>query len=390
MTAEPAPELALLLMASSPNALASSSAPVLEHLARQPIRWDLLYQLAAKHRVIPVLYQTLRPLSVVPIAMLASLQQECRAIAVDNLLKLREYQQVADLLTQHGIDHIAFKGIYLARSAYPSSSLRSIGDLDLLVDRLKLHEAIQLLQDFGYTLGRQYQHYQRYPEPLLLADLHEVSLYKPASAGSWFDIDLHWEVNCLFKELSSLQLDDVRLPADRVLENQVVLLVVHHGLINLWQRLGYVNDLYFLLQSGAVDWHWLLDRLATYQVKAIFLVGLHWCQQRGGLRLPAFVEWQLDQEAVAQLAQVYERTWGQVELLPADSMGLNQVRLMASTQARWQERLNLYRAYAQSFVFRSKLIMFNQRPYYIARRWGPLTALGRGVRFLYRRLVPGH
>ena len=81
-----------------------------------------------------------------------------------------------------------------------------MGDMDILVAEDDLYKAIAVLEPGGYRIGDTYRPYQQQAKHIMLADLHEISLFKPFFSTSRFDIDLHWRVDCLLSEIGSLQL----------------------------------------------------------------------------------------------------------------------------------------------------------------------------------------
>ncbi len=198
------------------------------------LNWDRLLKLANYHRITPLLYRALQAVRFVPDSFLSTLRQECLLVTTDNLIKLREYHRVAAILDGQKIDHVAFKGIYLAEHSYPERGLRPIGDMDILVDGKDLYKTIDVLVPDGYQVGDKYKPYLKHSEGVIWEDLHEVSLLKPYFSTSRFDIDLHWRVDCLLKEIGTFELSDFRSAPGFTIENQIILLILHHGVTNSW------------------------------------------------------------------------------------------------------------------------------------------------------------
>ena len=83
----------------------------------------------------------------------AELEQLFRArrhTAARNLRLRYELGRVIEALSQTGIPALALKGIVLAYTVYPDSSLRPMLDLDLLVPPGKTEEALEVLQKLGF------------------------------------------------------------------------------------------------------------------------------------------------------------------------------------------------------------------------------------------------
>lgn len=330
--------------------------------------WERLAQLSNHHRLSPFLYRALREIPDIPDAILSSLHQECQAIATDNLLKLHEYKQVATLLAEHKIDQISFKGIYLAQHSYPQSSLRSIGDFDILVGQTDLYKTVGILATAGYQVGERYSPYLRYDKSVMLNELNEISLFKPFYGSGRFDIDLHWKVDCLLKEIGSLQLHDV-LSSTHPVESQVLLLTLHHGLTNSWERIGYINDLYFLLSSTDIDWSWLLVKLKTYKVEFVFFIGLQWCEELWSFPVPAMIQKLISKNQLSLLAKGYEIKWERNSL---NLLG-PKISFFVKTQTLFIDKLTIYIAYIRSFISRSSLIKIKNYQFFIRKKWGFTT-----------------
>jgi len=374
------PELTLLLMACTGELSTEKTAQLTLFLQQHPTNWDRLIELADQHRLTPFLYRTLREIPTIPNSFLLALRQECQAIATDSLLKLHEYKRVAALLAEHNIEHIPFKGIYLAEHSYPESNLRPIGDMDILVGEKDLYKAARVLAPDGYQVGEKYQPYLRQAERVMLDELHEISLFKPFYTTSRFDIDLHWRVDFLLREIGSLQLHDVFHPTDHRVENQVVLLVLHHGITSMWERIGYINDLYFLLSSADVDWPWLLKKLKRHKLEIFFCVGLHWCQQLWEFPVPPSVQTLMPTYRLRLLAYGYEKKWDKHSLKSFRSLVLN----FANAQTLLTDKLAIYVAYSRSFIFRSSVIKVKHHQFYIPKEWGFATVLIRALLALRR------
>lgn len=380
MKADCSPELTLLLMACTGDISTARKSQLIHFLAQHQLDWKRLHALANRHRLTPFLYRTLREMPAIPDSYLSDLRQECQAIATDSLLKLHEYKRVAALLAEHNIEHISFKGIYLAQHSYPESNLRPIGDMDILIGEKDLYKAVRILAPDGYQVGEKYQPYLRQAERVMLDELHEISLLKPFYATSRFDIDLHWRVDFLLREIDSFQLHDVLYPADHRVENQVILLVLHHGINNLWERIGYINDLYFLLSNAAIDWPWLLEKLKRYKLEIIFFVGLHWCQQFWKFPVPSPVQALMPAHQLRLLAEGYERKWDNQSLYLLRNMVFD----FANAQTLLTNKLAIYMAYGRGFIFRSSLIKVKHHQLYIPKEWGFTTVLIRALLALQR------
>lgn len=114
---------------------------------------------------------------------MAKLQADCRKTVTDNLLKLHEYHQLEEFFNENRLEYRTLKGIYLAQlvlhPAYPDSSLRISGDIDVLICEADVSQTIELLQERQYRLNQKHSLYFRRGKHIMFTELCEVSLFKP-------------------------------------------------------------------------------------------------------------------------------------------------------------------------------------------------------------------
>ena len=379
-------ELTVLLMACTNKLTTEAQEQLIQFLEEHTLDWDRLYTLAIRHRITPFLYRALYQLPTVPPKLVADLQNDCRAIATNNLLKLHHYRQVDQLLTNNSIRHIPLKGIFLAATYYPDSGLRSIGDLDLLVRPEDALAAIQLLKSEGYQPNQKHTRYHQHDEQSMLTDLQEISLFKPFFNNSHFDIDLHWGVVFLNKDYKIFDLNEIEAQATLATEWQIVLLVTHHGGTNVWQLIYFINDLYFLLKDKAINWSWLLEELRQYGLEPILFAGLHWCRQIWQLPLPEEIEKAVTANQVQQLADAYEKNWEGVETIAFSKLIMEQALFFAKAQRQPGKPLKMGLTFFSSRVFRASTFRVGNRLLYIPKELGFITVFARALRSLYHFL----
>lgn len=378
------PEIILLLMACTHELTVDAKKKLAEFLAQHSLNWDRLYALANRHRIVPFVYRALQQLPDIPQKLLDDLQNESRAIATNNLIKLHHYRQFDQLLTENRLTHLPLKGIHLAASCYPDSGLRSIGDLDILVRKEDALATIHLLKSEGYQPNQKHDRYQQYDERSMLTDLQEISLFKPFFNNSHFDIDLHWGLVCLNKDYKIFDLNEIQAQPAYATEWHVILLVTHHGGTNIWQLIYFVNDLYFLLKGKSIDWTWLMQELRRYGLETIFLAGLHWCQQIWQLALPPVVQPLIRMEKVQLMVAAYEKNWEAAETIAFSKLVMDQLTFFAKAQTQPSRQVKIGLTFFSSRIFRAATFKVGDRLFYIPKELGLLTVFVRAVRSLYR------
>lgn len=144
---------------------------------------------AKRHRVVPLVHRVLRTHA--PDALEAELRAELRDEA-RRLLFVAEgaFQRLKSLsasLSRAGIPHAAYKGPALALQAYGDVGARTFGDLDVLVPRARLDEAVAWAKREGYTLPE----WDGPDRAWTLEHMHHLSAYRRSTFGD-AHLELHW------------------------------------------------------------------------------------------------------------------------------------------------------------------------------------------------------
>ena len=150
--------------------------------------WSALVERAQGNGVAPLLYRRLREIPHIPPTALDPLRQAYYQNAAANTLRYRELEQVLSALEAAGIPTLVLKGPALALTIYPDPALRVIGDLDLLVRREQVEQAMAALRRLGYeTPDRGLP----YPIAYLTRFGRHFQLQRHERAGT-FELEVHW------------------------------------------------------------------------------------------------------------------------------------------------------------------------------------------------------
>ena len=142
------------------DCLALDAARAHRRLIGPPVAWQSLLHLANQELVAPALYSRL-----VRLRRLASMPaEECRYLALlhrlngeRNAALRRQAVQLIAALNRFDIQPVLLKGAAaLFADAYGDPAARMIGDLDVLVPRLRLRASLAALADLGYRLADRY------------------------------------------------------------------------------------------------------------------------------------------------------------------------------------------------------------------------------------------
>ena len=114
------------------------------------VDWSAVLAEAQRHKVTALLYPAIRSMDGVPEAIFNKVCGTAIAVATASEAMLKEQRSILDLLEAHQIPCAVLKGTSVAY-LYPHPELRTIGDIDILVDEEKLDEACKALQADGFA-----------------------------------------------------------------------------------------------------------------------------------------------------------------------------------------------------------------------------------------------
>lgn len=148
--------------------------------------WREVTAAAAYHNVRPLLYHMMaRPdrRTAVPEAIFLELSAACRAIALRNLQWLGELAETVRMLDAASVPVVVLKGAHLCTEVYRNPALREMQDIDILVPKSSLDEAVTLIRDRGYASRS------------TSAGLAEQSKHAPRlEANGRAPIEVHWSL----------------------------------------------------------------------------------------------------------------------------------------------------------------------------------------------------
>ena len=114
------------------------------------VDWMSVLAEAGRHKVTALLYPTIRELDGVPENAFNKACGMAIAVAQASEAMLKWQREILDLLEMHQIPCAVLKGTSVAY-LYPHPELRTIGDIDVLVDERKRDEACSILKEQGFV-----------------------------------------------------------------------------------------------------------------------------------------------------------------------------------------------------------------------------------------------
>jgi hypothetical protein len=265
-----------------------SAAQRIAVLVEEGVDWNQLLQRARLHRVMPLVHTSLSAVAngAIPPSAAEELQASFRASARNGLALSGHLLQLVRFFEQEGIPVLPFKGPLLAKALYGDLSLRSFGDLDVLIDQRDIGRAREALINRGYVAGwanSDWEFHFDAPSGGHTIDLHHrIAPSHFPSPGSFQEL---WErrqpVPILNTAVCTLA------PEDLLLSLSVELV---RDCQERKPRLVQICDVAALLTtSPALDWEGTLAHASAIGCRRILLLDLLLARTLLGVELPGEV-----------------------------------------------------------------------------------------------------
>ena len=241
------------------------------------IDWSRLVLLAEEHGVLGQLAACLNHSN--PVALPAEIKQILfERQRTQNFLTLRLTAELFSLLELFGAQEIptlVIKGPVLATRAYEDPSIRSYGDLDMLVRQRDIRRATELMIASGY---------QAAVSPSAIDAGKVPGQYLFSKQDSSLLVELHNDrtlryfprplpIEDFFARQIRVRVDAQEVPAPCV-EDEFVLICVH-GAKHLWERLSWIADVAGLVsQQTNIDWERAASSARAVEAEPLLHAGL--------------------------------------------------------------------------------------------------------------------
>jgi hypothetical protein len=233
----------------------------------QDVDWKLFLEFAMHHRLYPLLYGKLKKIktNLIPPYVEQILGNEYKRNTFEMLHLSGEMERVNKIFNENQIRMLVLKGPVLAKDFYGDLSLRTCGDLDILVSINELEKVDRILQKEGYL-----------KDDFINKALddwkwrnHHIKYNHPKKRTN---IEIHWRLNpfpgtgpsfeklWLRKRQSSL----TSYPIYYLGREDLFLFLVSHGARHGWFRLRWLVDIN-QLTTQRMDWEFVYKQLRKYQ-----------------------------------------------------------------------------------------------------------------------------
>jgi hypothetical protein len=297
----------------------AGNADRIEALLQRSIDWEYLFEMAAEHRILPLMYWHLSSASpeAVPENFLSRIRPYFQTNKLRALLLAKELLNLHESFERRGIPVIPYKGPVLAASVYGDLGLRMSGDLDILIRVQDVPKAKEMLVLRGYKPTPWKTDTQLTPNQEA-AFLRFEREYPFQHYDSGIGVELQWGVTdkhfpfSLDMELAKERLQRVSLGGGTLpsFAPDVMLLVLCvHSSVHLWERLQWICDVAETIRvCQKMDWNCVMERAAALGSERMLLLGLHLAHELLGADIPENASRRIKTDpAVGELAaDVYE------------------------------------------------------------------------------------
>jgi hypothetical protein len=220
------------------------------------IDWKLFFELIMHHRVYPTIATKIKKIGpdLIPLNVIQTITSSYKKNTFKMLHLSGEMEQLSKIFEESKIHLIFLKGPILAKELYGDVSLRTCGDLDVLIPIKDLEAADQLLVNMGYVKDDYIQtvlndwkwrhHHVTYKHPLknIKIEIHWRLHPGPGIEPKFTDL---WGR----KRVSSLTNHPVYILG----REDLFLFLVVHGARHGWSRLRWLVDIQQMLNQG-INW----------------------------------------------------------------------------------------------------------------------------------------
>ena len=244
------------------------------------LNWPEVVAIAARHRLSPVVYESVAGTAqdLISPAQLSVLREAAASSAAAGMALLRELLRLHRLFDAAQILAIPYKGPLLAWVAYGSFTRREYSDLDFIVQQKYIPKTVAVLKSAGYR--PQFDSREAHAGPDGIAPGQYSFLSHPQNILAEFHTERtlrYFPGQIDFQDLTSrlmtVEIGGQCLPTFSI-EDTLVMLCVH-GAKHFWERLGWVLDIAKLITVQEVDWTFLSRIAAKMESTRVLLLGLY-------------------------------------------------------------------------------------------------------------------
>jgi hypothetical protein len=284
-------------------------------LLQTDLDWERLVEFAAFHGMRPLLSRLLKTIdsTVIPQDVMESLTTFAKLNVQRNLRATGYLMEIMATLERHGISAIPYKGPALASLIYGDVGVREFSDLDILVDRIEVFKAKEVMTRLGYVPEIELEVWQE----RIFLETGNVLLFSHRETQNL--VELHWQLSPGYLAPATdtrglrRRLVEVYPGGQRMKtlspEDYLVYLCVH-GAKHLWERLGWLADIAVLISNQPrLDWDFVVKEAARQQSERMLFLGLQLAGELLRVELPLDIEERIAGDPKVKTLSIESKKW---------------------------------------------------------------------------------
>ncbi|MFO7926260.1 MAG: nucleotidyltransferase domain-containing protein [Halobacteriota archaeon] len=325
MVTDTPPEFELLVRCVRPDGAVAADDRLDAVLARDP-DWDRVLELSRRHGVTPLLNRGVQKHEAsgtaldVPEHVRSGLTDRTRSTAMQNIRFASELRELLEAFEERGVRALPFKGPALEAFAYGDVGMRAYGDLDVLVPREDVTEAVDVLETRGY----EWEDVPRLDDsPILGGPFTKplVAEYELQRDGT--TVEVRWrigdadqpfapDVETLWERRETVAVAGYDVPV--LAPEDRLRMLAFHGTKHKWHLLKWACDFVAAVVATDMDWPDLLDEARQHGDGRRLLIGVSLIDRLFDVSVPDAVRTRLEADpraerlAAAAIEELYTET----------------------------------------------------------------------------------
>lgn len=251
--------------------------------------WQAVAELSHWHQVTCMLYDHLTTAGNSNISqnILEELKEQSTSQAVYNMIFLKKSIELNAALSAQNVNAFLMKGALWAWMLYENPGLRQFGDIDFFMPENQIKDGLKVMAGHGFEPDN----YRKYLlEKDSVAKLYFNTDYQlpltPVGSNMLQSLEVQWNstypryhYSFKWEELTNRMMS-FKISGDTVLvpniENQLLMMIVHHAGVEQWDKLKFMADFVRLLRKFGqeLDWAYVINVTKDKGFYKLFLESL--------------------------------------------------------------------------------------------------------------------
>ncbi len=281
-----------LIIDCSQTEIAAQKVTRITDALAQPLDWSYIFKIARQNCVLPLVSWNLtrKFQELLSPEIKNRFDEYFQEHTRSNMFLTSKLLEVIKLFKSNNIPVLPFKGPLLAMQFYGNITLRSFGDLDVLIQMKHLEAAIKLLEQNGYEAVKGINWLKRNDLDIVNHDIKFVHKENKVL------VELHWKLSCsyfalpldmnrLWNELETANCGGMQV--NNLPFNDLLIYLCLHGGRHRWERLSWICDINEMISSREdIDWEQITRQAKQLGCEKILGLGLYLINEFFGRQTP--------------------------------------------------------------------------------------------------------